>query len=412
MKRIWSYGRHLSLALKDHDSDIEASSPLNFAQRSPHDVMDMQLHSASGMTMMDLGDGHTLRLSSDQIVGEGGFGTVYAARSSRFEGLIAVKMVEVSGTAQNREQLLQDIEREVAIHRRLMEGEPAVAHELLVRLHAHYTQAVRSLLLLEFCSGIELEEFVQQQRGGRLLEPAARPIATSLARALVHLHDVAGVAHLDIQPRNVLVNAQSGRIKLIDYGAAELIDKETGQVAEHGGTPNYRAPERHLVVDEQKEKQQRFLGAPADIYGLGATLFFVITGRDAFDWEATDAEAPSSSGAIDGGEAQAGGAGEDPREALIGAIRKGEVPFKLSAGSLSDPLKQLIHSMLAYEPATRPTAAQVVGHRWLTTPEGDDGEANDESSTVASPTVEKSLSRAASALDLSAGGGGAACSAA
>ena len=74
-----------------------------------------------------------------------------------------------------------------------------------MRLEGHYTEAVRSLLLMELCEGgVELESHVLAQPHSRLTEASLRPLAAQILDAVIHCHN-AGVAHLDVQPRNLLV---------------------------------------------------------------------------------------------------------------------------------------------------------------------------------------------------------------
>ena len=87
---------------------------------------------------------------------------------------------------------------------------------------------------------------------------------------------------------------------------------------------------------------ERFRGAPADVYSLGATLFFCVTGRDAFEWD--DAE--------------------DAHEEILASLRAADVPFSKAPSALSGGLRDLIKSALAFEPRNRPSAAQFQAHAW------------------------------------------------
>jgi hypothetical protein len=146
-------------------------------------------------------------------IGEGGFGTVYMARCSSGQAR-ACKMVGHGGDAEE----MEDIAREVAVHERLGASTGA---QFYVALYAHFTEPMRSILVMELCAGIELEDYTLRQPAARLSEREAHPVAAQLAAALVHCHD-AGVVHLDVTPRNVLVDTTPSkeqgpvRLKLID----------------------------------------------------------------------------------------------------------------------------------------------------------------------------------------------------
>ena len=303
-------------------------------------------------------DGHSVELL-DRI-GEGGFGTVYSARSSR-HSLCACKMVGHGGDLGE----IADIAREVACHKRLsgLGGSTSV-----VQLLDHYTEPVRSILLLELCSGVELEAHILEQPHGRLSECAARPIAALLLEAVAHCHD-AGVCHQDIQPRNLLVEPERGRLKLIDYGGANFFgpnaaapkraagDSEAdvgeamkGYVRERGGADNYRAPERHMGDDDEEDEVVFFHGPAADSWSVGCTLFYMLTGRDAFDWEEE---------------------GDEHRDELYDDIEAGKIPFGLRVGTapaqeLSHSVRSLISALLTYEPLERPGPRQAAAHEWFT----------------------------------------------
>ena len=303
-----------------------------------------------------------------EVIGEGGFGTVYTAISNNCR--CALKMVGHGGDAEG----LADIAREVAVQRHLT----ADGSDAFVALHAHITESVRSHILMDLCMGVDLEAHVMEQPHGRLTEVDARPLAARLLDAVAACH-AADVVHLDIQPRNVLVQdpARPGLLKLIDYGSSRFIGAQTaaqrhalgdaeseiaeaarGRVTERGGAPNYRAPERHEADeaveddadDDEKESGQVFFdGVKADAYGIGATLFFMLTGRDAFDW-------------VD--------EGDDYRDELLDDIQAGRIPFDKRVypappAELSLPVRALISQIMVYEPLERPTPSEALQHPWL-----------------------------------------------
>lgn len=116
-------------------------------------------------------------------------------------------------------------------------------------------------------------------RGLRLDRAVA--LGTELAEALGQLHD-AGVVHRDIKPHNVVVNSESGALKVIDLGIASRLERENvGSSAPRRlqGTLAYMSP-------EQTGRMNRVVDYRTDLYSLGVTLFEMLTGKLPFD--ATD----------------------------------------------------------------------------------------------------------------------------
>jgi serine/threonine-protein kinase len=107
-------------------------------------------------------------------------------------------------------------------------------------------------------------------------EREALEIIRQVAAALQHAHEM-GFVHRDIKPKNIMMTT-SGVAKLADLGLARAISDKEAAEAESGrayGTPYYISPEQiRGSVD---------IGPPADIYGLGATLYHMVTGKVPFE---------------------------------------------------------------------------------------------------------------------------------
>jgi serine/threonine protein kinase len=150
-------------------------------------------------------------------------------------------------------------------------------HPNLVRVLDLDFHEGRPYVVMEYVPGTTLQQYAGQTRPG--VRPAAALVA-ELARVVGALHR-RGVVHLDIKPKNVLMD-EAGRPRLIDFGLARL-RPAWGDAAEEssGGTLAYMAPEQARGEAES--------GCPAcDVFALGGVLYFLITGKAPFEGESSD----------------------------------------------------------------------------------------------------------------------------
>ncbi|MGE0711117.1 MAG: protein kinase [Planctomycetota bacterium] len=191
-------------------------------------------------------------------LGRGGMGVVHEAQAPDGRR-VALKLI-LDTELSSLEELLR-FQREARVSRLL-------DHPNLVRVLDAGRAEGKPYLVLELVDGESLHDLVRRE--GPLPPAEAVRIARELASALGALHGK-GLLHRDVKPSNVLVGAQ-GEVKLIDLGlvkdrapASQRLTL-TGQVL---GTPGFLAPEQaqgERTVDER-----------ADVYGLGATLYYALT---------------------------------------------------------------------------------------------------------------------------------------
>jgi serine/threonine protein kinase/Tfp pilus assembly protein PilF len=198
-------------------------------------------------------------------LGEGGMGTVWLARRSdgRFEGEAALKLLNASFIGRTGEERFQ---REGSILARL-------AHPNIARLvDAGVSPAGQPYLVLEHVEGERIDVYCDARS---LNIPARLVLFLEVLAAVAHAHANL-IVHRDLKPSNVLVGNE-GRVKLLDFGIAKLIEGEGGAEAtaltHEGGramTPEYAAPEQ-------------VTGGPittaTDVYALGILLYVLLAGR-------------------------------------------------------------------------------------------------------------------------------------
>lgn len=204
-----------------------------------------------------------------ELIAVGGMGAVYLCEHASMRRLVAVKVLprETGSAGGNR------------VERFLREARAAgsLDHPNLVRAFDldRISQGGNHCLILEYVDGPNLSEL--SKKVGPLPVELAVNYACQAAEGLQHAHEI-GWVHRDIKPQNILVG-RTGVVKVLDMGLARLFGtgEATGLTALYDGqvlgTADYIAPEQ--VVSSEVDIR-------ADIYSLGATLYFMLTGQPPF----------------------------------------------------------------------------------------------------------------------------------
>lgn len=199
-------------------------------------------------------------------LGSGGMGDVYKARHRRLDKLVALKLLP-AGSQRSHEA--------AARFQREMKAVGALDHPNVVEAHDAGEQSGVVYLAMKLIDGVDLERLVKER--GPLPIAEACEMVRQAALGLHYLHQ-RGLVHRDVKPSN-LMRTPDGMVKVLDLGLARwCIETEAG----HGltgagrvmGTPDFLAPEQ---IDNPMDADAR-----ADLYGLGGTLFYLLTGRAPF----------------------------------------------------------------------------------------------------------------------------------
>ncbi|KAL8196014.1 hypothetical protein R6Q57_025014 [Mikania cordata] len=211
-------------------------------------------------------DGGTIILNKYQLtrfLGRGSFAKVYHGRSLTDNSSVAVKVIKKPSIADP--MMEPRLLREVAAMRRLNHPNILILHEVMATKTKIY-------LVMELAAGGEL--FTQLTRRRRMKEATARFYFQQLVSALHFCHQN-GVAHRDLKPQNLLLDAQGG-LKISDFGLSALPESQKdGMLHTACGTPAFTAPE---II-----RGKGYDGAKADAWSCGIILFNLLTGYLPFD---------------------------------------------------------------------------------------------------------------------------------
>ncbi|WP_441245692.1 protein kinase domain-containing protein [Kitasatospora sp. McL0602] len=198
-------------------------------------------------------------------LGRGGMGTVWRARDEMLDRDVAVKELTVGHLDDEDQQILQS--------RMMREARAAarIKHPGVITIHDVLEQDGRPWIVMELIDGRSLADVISQD--GTLLPREAAEVGQQVLAALHRGHQL-GVLHRDVKPANVLLEHQTGRVVLLDFGIATFEGStELTRPGDLIGSPDYLAPER-----AQGERP----GPASDLWGLGATLYAAVEGESPF----------------------------------------------------------------------------------------------------------------------------------
>jgi len=209
------------------------------------------------------------RYQIEEVLGQGGMATVYAARHRLVDRPCAVKVMSPQYTY--NEVIRERFRREAKAAQKL-------AHPNIIEIFDQgETPDGLVFLVMELLRGETLADVLEH---GKVPLERGLPIMIQIARALARAHDLE-VIHRDLKPENIfLARLPNGadQVKLLDFGIARSMqDSRLTGAGEVFGTPQYMAPERITSIEA---------GPAADLYSLGVIIYEMVTGT--FPFDATD----------------------------------------------------------------------------------------------------------------------------
>ncbi len=201
-------------------------------------------------------------------IGKGGMGTVYLARDSRSQQLVALKALPPK-RAREEERLLARFRREMEMCQRVAHPHVAWTYEIGVCQGVYY-------IALEYIPGLTLYRLINEQ--GPLAVPRAARLFAEVASALDHAH-TQGLIHRDLKPSNIMITPHD-HTKVLDLGLALVQGEAPGEREVIGGR-GYVVGTMDYIAPEQAENAAT-VDPRSDIYALGCTLYFALTGQPPF----------------------------------------------------------------------------------------------------------------------------------
>ena len=213
----------------------------------------------------------------EEVLGQGGFGITYKAKDHKSGSLVAIKefFPDTMATREGTTVISFTGERaesyEYGKNCFLQEAKTLaqfIDTDSIVKIHTYFEENSTAYFVMDYVEGESLEEYIKKN-GNKISYEDAERLLLPVMEALSAVHEK-GIVHRDVTPDNIFI-CNDGKVKLLDFGAARYSigdkSKSLDVVLKHGFAPKEQYTRRG--------KQ----GAFTDVYSLGATFYYAITGK-------------------------------------------------------------------------------------------------------------------------------------
>ena len=217
-----------------------------------------------GITLPDVIDGRYRVLGR---IGSGAMGIVLRAEDLFLQRPVAIKIVDPGVDPNVSERFVKEAQ-----------SLARVRHENVVQVYAFGRFQQASYLAMELVVGHSLESIIDAHAAAQntVALPRAMAILRAMALGLDAVHH-RELVHRDVKPANVIIEKNTDRPVLIDFGLARRRSVSNPRMSLTGGTPSYMAPE------QASDPQGLRIGPRTDLYALACTAFELLTGRPEFE---------------------------------------------------------------------------------------------------------------------------------
>ena len=243
----------------------------------------------------------------EEEIGRGGMGIVYRARDIALDRTVAIKLLPPSFAADPdlRSRFLQEARTAAGL-----------SHPHIVPVHAVEDRGAIVCFVMAYVPGMTLAQLIRAE--GPMPAEAVTRLVREVAWALAYAHQ-RGIVHRDIKPENILLERGSGRALVSDFGIAQLAESSTTPRGVLRGTTRYLSPEQAAGAP---------LDGRSDLYSLGVTAWFALTGRLPFE-------------------------GDNAAALIVRQAAEPAPPIALARREVPRPLAAAIDRCLAREPSER-----------------------------------------------------------